>query len=42
MACVIVVLVASMREWWLVLSGRKVRISTEISFEAAVSAAGAR
>ena len=33
--CVIVVLVASLREWWLVLSGRKVRKSTEEPFEAA-------
>jgi carbon starvation protein len=37
--CVIVVLVASMREWWLILSGRKVRITTEISFETAASSA---
>jgi carbon starvation protein len=36
--CVIVVLVASIREWWLVLSGRKVRMTTEIPFEAAASA----
>jgi carbon starvation protein len=40
-ACVIVVLVASMREWWLVVSGRKVRITTEHSFEAAVIPASA-
>ena len=40
--CVIVVLVASMREWWLVLSGRKVRITTEIPFEAAATAVSAR
>jgi carbon starvation protein len=36
--CVIVVLLASMREWWLILSGRKVRMTTEISFETAASA----
>ncbi|MEO6209596.1 MAG: carbon starvation CstA family protein [Gemmatimonadaceae bacterium] len=35
-SCVIVVLVASIREWWLVLSGRKVRISTEHPVEASV------
>jgi carbon starvation protein len=35
-SCVIVVLVASIREWWLVLSGRKARISTEHPFEATV------
>ena len=35
-SCVIVVLVASIREWWLVLSGRKARITTEHPFEAAV------
>ncbi|HEV7706428.1 MAG TPA: carbon starvation CstA family protein, partial [Gemmatimonadaceae bacterium] len=40
--CVIVVLLASMREWWLVLSGRKVRISTEIPSEAAVANVSAR
>jgi carbon starvation protein len=32
--CVIVVLVASVREWWLVLSGRRVRISAEHPFDA--------
>ena len=31
--CVIVVLVASVLEWWLVLSGRKVRTSTEHAFD---------
>ena len=36
--CVIVVLMASIREWWLILSGRKVRVTTEISFETAASA----
>ncbi|HMI58730.1 MAG TPA: carbon starvation CstA family protein [Gemmatimonadaceae bacterium] len=41
-ACVIVVLVASMREWWLVLSGRKVRMTTEIPFEDAAPAVSAR
>jgi carbon starvation protein len=37
--CVIVVLMSSMHEWWLVLSGRKVRVTTEISFETTVPAA---
>jgi carbon starvation protein len=40
--CVIVVLMASLREWWLVLSGRKVSITTEIAFEAAVPAVASR
>jgi carbon starvation protein len=40
--CVIVVLVASVREWLLVLSGRKARVTTEISFEAAASPGLAR
>jgi carbon starvation protein len=33
-SCVVVVLVASIREWWLVLSGRKASITTERPFEA--------
>jgi len=37
--CVIVVLMSSMHEWWLVLSGRKVRVTTENSFETTVPAA---
>jgi hypothetical protein len=41
-SCVIVVLLASMREWWLVLSGRKVSVSTEISFQAAANPLSAR
>ena len=41
-ACVIVVLMASVREWYLILSGRKVRITTEIAFETAVSVAASR
>jgi carbon starvation protein len=40
--CVIVVLVASVREWSLILSGRKARVTTEISFEAAASPGLAR
>ena len=40
-ACVVVVLVASVREWWLVLSGRKARITTEHSFEPTVIPASA-
>ncbi|MEP7065640.1 MAG: carbon starvation CstA 5TM domain-containing protein, partial [Gemmatimonadota bacterium] len=40
--CVIVVLVASVREWWLILSGRKAKRTTEISFETAASAGLAR
>ncbi|HEY2896938.1 MAG TPA: carbon starvation protein A, partial [Gemmatimonadaceae bacterium] len=40
--CVIVVLLASMREWWMILSGRKVRVTTEISFETAASVAVAQ
>jgi len=35
-SCVVVVLVASVREWWLVLSGRKVSITTEHPFEPSV------
>jgi carbon starvation protein len=35
-SCVIVVLVASIREWWLVLSGRKARITTEHPFDGTV------
>ncbi len=41
-ACVIVVLMASVREWWLILSGRKVRKTTEIAFETAASPAISR
>ena len=35
-SCVVVVLVASIREWWLVLSGRKASITTEHPFEPSV------
>jgi len=35
-SCVIVVLMASIREWWLVLSGRKASITTEHPFEVTV------
>ena len=35
MVAVIVVLVASAHEWWLVLSGRKVAVSTEVPFQQA-------
>ena len=35
MIAVIVVLVASAHEWWLVLSGRKVAVSTEVPFQQA-------
>ncbi|MGE5730207.1 MAG: carbon starvation CstA family protein [Gemmatimonas sp.] len=40
--CVIVVLMSSMREWWLVLSGRKVRVTTEISIDTTVPAPASR
>ena len=38
-SCVVVVLVASIGEWWLVVSGRKARITTEHPFEVAVNPA---
>ncbi len=35
MVAVIVVLVASAREWWMVLSGRKIAVTTEVPFQRA-------
>jgi len=35
MACVVLVIFASAYEWWLVLSGRKVAVSTEVPFQQA-------
>ncbi|MEX0909255.1 MAG: carbon starvation CstA 5TM domain-containing protein, partial [Gemmatimonadaceae bacterium] len=35
MVAVVVVIIASAHEWWLVLSGRKVAVSTEVPFEKA-------
>jgi carbon starvation protein len=35
MVAVVVVIIASAHEWWLVLSGRKVAVSTEVAFEKA-------
>src|SRR5512140_167299 len=40
--CVIVVLMSSMREWWLVVAGRKVRGTTEISIDTTVPAPASR
>jgi carbon starvation protein len=33
MTCVVVVIIASLREWWLVLSRRKAAVSTEVPFD---------
>ncbi|MEO6332510.1 MAG: carbon starvation CstA family protein [Gemmatimonadaceae bacterium] len=35
MVCVVLVILASAREWWLVMSGRKVAVTTEIPFSRA-------
>ena len=35
MVCVVLVILASAREWWLVLSGRKVAVTTEVPFSRA-------
>jgi carbon starvation protein len=39
MLAVIVILAASLREWWTVLSGRKAAVSTEVPYEPALAAA---